>query len=139
MAEIFEYQFNKKHKLTRRAGANQRGKVCWGKCGERLTFKSFSKNRAKPDGLKEYCKDCANAYRRDRIEQVRVSGERYERTSKRRPQGRFRFYGWPGRLRELRETGQVTALGRGAALKLWATKRLVWGELRFVEKKRART
>ena len=124
------YQKNQKHKLTRRAGPNQKGKVCRGKCGERLTFKSFVANGYKPDGLKEHCKDCEKAYRQDRKETYKGSRERYRLLAGNRRT--FRTLGWTGRYKELLETGKVTPPGRKKALKNKAKLRLVCGQLRIV-------
>ena len=122
-----DWKPNKKHKLTRKAGDKQRGKKCWGKCGNRLTLKSFGKNACYEDGLKSYCRDCEKLYRRDRKETQKEFAERY-----RLLHGKTRNYrtpGWERRLRELRETGRVTPPGREAAITRKENIRLVWGEL----------
>ena len=124
---VNEWKPNKKHKLTRKAGPKQRGKKCWGKCGLRLTLKSFDKNVCYEDGLKSYCRDCSNAYRRDHKETYKESSERY-----RLLHGETRTYrttGWKNRYAELRATGRVTTAKRRRAVKDRANMRLVCGEL----------
>ena len=117
----------KKHKRSRRAGPQHKGKICWGKCGEYLTLTSFSKNAGYSDGLRSYCKDCEVSYRRDRAQTYKRSTERYRLLN-----GRTRNYrtpGWEGRLRELRATGRVLPRGRRAAVERRKHIRLVCGKL----------
>jgi hypothetical protein len=101
--------------------------MCWGKCGERLTLKSFGKNACYEDGLKSYCRDCELEYRRDRKESSKESSERY-----RLLHGRKRTYrttGWQKRYDELKATGKVTTAKKRRATEDYANIRLVWGEL----------
>lgn len=122
-----EYQKNRKHKATRRAGPNQRGKQCWGKCKERLTFKSFGSNATKPDGLKDYCRDCEKIYRQVRNHINKGISERYRLIT-----GQYRNYrstGWQNRYAELRATGKITDKRRDKARIDRVNLRLVCGEL----------
>ena len=135
-----EYQKNRKHKKSRRAGPDQRGKQCYGKCKERLTFKSFGTNRTKPDGLKDYCRDCEDVYRQERKHILNKLLERYRILN-----GKYRNYrtiGWEKRYAQLRATGKiVTAKQRKAKIDR-ENMRLVWGYLAVCKprkKKRARS
>ena len=121
------YRKNQKHKKSRRAGPNQRGKQCWGKCGERLTFKSFGKNVTKPDGLKDYCHDCETRYRQDRKHTYTRFLERYRLLAgiKRN----YRTFGWRKRYTQLRATGRARPSRHEKAKKDRANIRLVCGEL----------
>ena len=130
-----EHRKNRKHKLTRRAGPEQAGKKCWGKCGERLTLKSFVGNRVKSDGLQDYCKDCAKAYRQDHNEKTKVRERYRNRAGKPRRIGSHVEQTWRARMRQLKETGEVTNRRQERAREKVGKMRLVWGYLRVVEDK----
>ena len=126
-AVLEERRKNKKRKKTRRAGPNDSGKLCWGKCGLRLTFKSFGINRTKHDGLKDYCRDCEDIYRQERKHILDKLLERH-----RILKGQYRNYrsgGWRSRYAQLRETGKIVTMKQKKAKEDRENLRLVWGYL----------
>ena len=132
-----EARKNKKHKLTRRSGPIHKGKVCQGKCKERLTLKSFAKNPGWPDGLETMCRDCRASYQRDRKETKLKSDKRYRRSiGIVERAGTHRKMGWESRIEELLATGEIKPRRRRAALKRKDQMRLVCGRLCIVPPKK---
>ena len=50
-------------------------KVCKGPCRQEKLLEDFHRNRSKPDGRQTQCKDCFNAYLRQRYEWIREDKE----------------------------------------------------------------